>query len=139
MQYTDVIPIGGVYFKYNQFSENNNTYFQAVEETSATTRISSISLSSLAVSSDNMLSDDVYTNGIWQNPYEISNVFALAPIANSHNKLYFKLIFPSLLFLNNYTNEINMLEVKFSDEENFRTVNYGQLMSVNYPKIYLET
>lgn len=134
MQYTDVLPIGGVYFKYNQFSESNNSYFQAVEETSATARISSISSSSLAVSSDNMLSD-VYTNGIWQNPYEISNVFALAPIANSHNKLNFKVIFPSSLFLSNYANEINMLEVKFSDEENFRTVNYGQLMDVNYPAI----
>ncbi|SHJ25762.1 Lecithin:cholesterol acyltransferase [Cruoricaptor ignavus] len=134
-QATDLLPVGGVYYRYNQFSESNNAYFQATAKTaSATGRIANISTSTLTVSPNNVVTD-VYTNRVWQNPYEISDVFAMAPIANSHNKLNFNVVFAQSLFQSNYDNEISKLEVKFSDNEAFKTVNYGQLMNVYYPAI----
>lgn len=134
-QSTDLLPIGGIYYRYNQFSESNNAYFQTTAKTTSPTgRIANISTSTLTVSPNNTITD-VYTNGVWQNPYEVSNVFAMAPIANSHNKLNFNVVFAQSLFQSNYANEISKLEVKFSENEEFKTVNYGQLMNVNYPAI----
>lgn len=56
----------------------------------------------------------------------------MAPIANSHNKLHFNVVFPPTLFLSNYNTEISTLEVKFSDVSNFQTVTLGQLVPVSY-------
>ncbi|ASE61676.1 Por secretion system C-terminal sorting domain [Chryseobacterium gleum] len=131
-QTIDLLPIGGTYFKYNQFSESNQLAFQNMAPNLPTDRLNNISTGSLTLTPQNKILD-VYVNNVWQDPYEINKVFAMAPIANSHNKLHFNVVFPPTLFLSNYTSEISILEVKFSDATNFQTVTLGQMIPVSYP------
>lgn len=131
-QTIDLLPIGGTYFKYNQFSESNQLAFQNMALNLPTDRLNNISTGSLTLTPQNKILD-VYVNNVWQDPYEINKVFAMAPIANSHNKLHFNVVFPPTLFLSNYTSEISILEVKFSDATNFQTVTLGQMIPVSYP------
>ncbi|SDE66322.1 hypothetical protein [Riemerella columbipharyngis] len=132
-QSIDILPVAGVYYKYNKFSESNNDQF-LIKSKSSENRTANVSTRTLTITSDKTVKD-LYVNGVWQNPYEIEKVFAMAPIANSHNKLKFKVTFPEELFQSNYANEISKLEVKFSDNENFKTVNAEQPMLVSYPAI----
>lgn len=133
-QATDVLPVAGVYFKYNSFSEANNMYFQTLHISPMRRRMADISTSTLSITPNNQIRD-VYTNGVWQNPYDTHTVFAMAPIANSHNKLNFKIIFPQDLFQSNDGNKIAELAVKFSENDTFKVVQYGQEMTVNYPAV----
>lgn len=134
-QAMDCLPIGGVYYQYNRFSEDNLHQLQTMATASTgNIRTTNISTASLTVTPDNTITD-LYTNGVWQNPYEIDKVFAMAPIANTHNKLNFSVVFPQNVFLSNEASEISNLEVKFADHENFKTVNFGQPIPVNYPSI----
>ena len=130
-QTIDLIPIGGLYFKYNQISETNQTAFKNMASSFVDGRTSDISTSTLTINPQNKIID-VYTNGIWQNPYDINKTFAMAPIANSHNKLNFNVVFPPTLFLSNFSNDILQVQVKFSDTENFQTVTFGQMIPVHY-------
>ncbi|VDH03264.1 hypothetical protein [Bergeyella zoohelcum] len=132
-QTTDVLPVAGVYFRYNELSEANHWYFKN-QQLSPVGRTADISTTTLSISPDNQLRD-VYANGVWQNPYDIHTVFAMAPIANSHNKLNFKVIFPQDLFQSNDGNKIAELAVKFSENDTFKVVQYGQEMTVNYPAV----
>ncbi|MDP9955108.1 hypothetical protein J2X97_000745 [Epilithonimonas hungarica] len=131
-QTIDLLPVGGTYFKYNQFSESNQTAFKNMAPNLPTERSTNISTGSLTLTPQNKILD-VYVNNVWQDPYEINKVFAMAPIANNHNKLHFNVVFPPTLFLSNYNSEISNLEVRFSDAANFQTVTLGQMISVSYP------
>ena len=130
-QTIDLIPVAGSYFKYNQFSEVNQMAFKNMSSSFVDGRTSDIATSSLTITPQNKIID-VYTNGVWQNPYEINKVFAMAPIAGNHNKLNFNIVFPPTLFLSNFSSEVSQLQVKFSDTENFQTVTFGQLIPVHY-------
>lgn len=130
-QTIDLIPVAGLYFKYNAFSESNQVAFQNMAANLPAARSSNISTSSLTITPENNIVD-VFLNGVWQNPYEINKLFAMAPIANSQNKLHFNVVFPTSLFLSNYSSEVSKLEVKFSDSENYQQVTLGQNITVNY-------
>ena len=133
-QTIDLITVAGVYFKYNQFSESNQNAFKSMASSFTDNRTSNITTSSLAITPQNKIVD-VYSNGIWQNPYDINKVFAMAPIAGSHNKMHFNVVFPSTLFVSNYNSEISSLEVKFSDSSSFQTITMGQIIPVSYPAV----
>jgi len=133
-QTIDLITVAGVYFKYNQFSESNQNAFKSMASSFTDNRTSNITTSSLAISAQNKIMDG-YSNGIWQNPYDINKVFAMAPIAGSHNKMLFNVVFPSTLFVSNYNSEISSLEVKFSDSSSFQTITMGQIIPVSYPAV----
>ncbi|QIG88535.1 hypothetical protein G6R40_02155 [Chryseobacterium sp. POL2] len=130
-QTIDLIPISGAYFRYNQFSESNQTAFRNMASSIANPRTIDITIGSLTLTPQNKIKD-VYTNGVWQNPYEINNVFAMAPIAGNHNKLNFNVVFPPTLFLSNFSSEVSKMEVKFSDTDSFQLVAFGQMMPVHY-------
>ncbi|MGV4413205.1 alpha/beta hydrolase [Chryseobacterium sp. T1] len=133
-QTVDLITVAGMYFKYNQFSESNQNAFKNMASSFTTNRTANVGTSSLAITPQNKIVD-VYSNGIWQNPYDINNVFAMSPITNSHNKLHFNVVFPATLFVSNYGSQVSSLEVKFSDNSNFQAIKMDQLISVNYPAI----
>lgn len=133
-QAPDLIPIGGEYFKYNQFSQSNQTAFQNMAPNLPTQRTTDISTGSLIITPQNKILD-VYTNGVWQNPYDTNKLFAMAPIYNGHNKLNFNVIFPSNLFLSNYGGEVSTLEVKFSESENYQLITMDQIIPVSYISI----
>lgn len=130
-QTIDLLPIGGVYFKYNEISESNQTAFKNRASEFIEERTIDISTSSLTITPQNKIVD-VYNNGVWQNPYEIKRVFAMSPIAGAHNKLNFNVVFPPTLFLSNFSGEVSQMEVKFSDSQNFQTVTFGQMIPVHY-------
>lgn len=62
-QTIDLIPVAGVYFKYNQFSESNQNTFKSMTSMFTEDRTNTISTSSLAITPQNKIVD-VYTNGI---------------------------------------------------------------------------
>ena len=130
-QTIDLLPVGGSYFKYNEISESNQMAFKNRASEFIEGRTTNISTSSLTITPQNKIID-VYSNGVWQNPYDINKVFAMAPIAGNHNKLNFNVVFPPTLFLSNFSSEISQMEVKFSDTENFQTVAFGQIIPVHY-------
>lgn len=130
-QTIDLLPIGGAYFKYNEISESNQIAFKNRAPEFIEGRTTNISTSSLTITSQNKIID-VYANEVWQNPYDINKVFAMAPIAGHHNKLNFNVVFPPTLFLSNFSGEVSQMEVKFSDSQNFQTVTFGQMIPVHY-------
>lgn len=108
----NIITIGGLYFKYAKFKDDAQT--------------------SGKVNVINNKLYDVYTNGIWQNPYEEKNTFILAPSINSYKGLNFQVELPQDIFLSNYPSQIQSIDVDFQDGQGYRTVNYNQTINVNY-------
>ncbi|MBL87758.1 MAG: hypothetical protein CMO82_14030 [Winogradskyella sp.] len=107
-----VITLGGLYFKYAKFKDNAKT--------------------SGKINVTNNKIYDVYTNGIWQNPYEEKSTFILAPSINSYKGLNFQVKLPQDIFLSNYPSQIQSIAVDFQDGQGYRTVNYNQIINVSY-------
>jgi hypothetical protein len=77
-----LITIGGLYFKYAKFKDNART--------------------SGKVNVVNNKLYDVYTNGVWQNPYDNKRTFMLAPSINYYKGLNLQVKLPQDIFLSNY-------------------------------------
>lgn len=75
---------------------------------------------------------DVYTNGVWQNPYEDKSTFIIAPSINKYKGLDLKVKLPQDIFLSNYPAEIQSVAVNFGDGLGYRAINYNQSLNVNY-------
>lgn len=107
----DVVTLSGVYFKYSHF--NANAYPSKLNY------------------SNNKFSDK-YINGVWQNPYNEKQVFAITPPIGKHKGLNFNVKLPANLFLSNYPSNIQSIQINFGDGLGYRTVTYGQLLNVSY-------
>ncbi|WP_223605692.1 T9SS type A sorting domain-containing protein [Chryseobacterium sp. OSA05B] len=118
-QQMDIIPLGGVFYKYSQFS-------QATQQNAQNTG----DPGTLTVTNGTV--QDKYVNGVWQNPYEEKYVLALSPSVSSHNKLNFKIKLPNNLFLTNQTSQIQKIEYKLSDQLPYEILPYNQLINVSY-------
>lgn len=118
-QQPDVIPLGGLYYKYAQFSEltQQNARNTGNPETVFIT---------------NGKIEDKYINGIWINPYEEKEVFAIAPSVNSFNKFNFKIALPDHLFLSNQAAHIQKIEYKLEDNRPYQILPQNQIIDVAY-------
>jgi hypothetical protein len=106
-----VITLSGQYFKYNRFADN--AYPSKVNY------------------SNNQFSDR-FIRGVWQNPYEDKQLFAMSPAISQYKGLTFQVKLPSNLFLTNYPATVQNIQVDFSDGLGYRTVTYDQLVNVTY-------
>ena len=118
-QSIDIIPLGGVFFKYAQFSEVTQQNAQNTGDPGT-----------LTVTDGKLY--DKYINGVWQNPYEEKQIFALTPALSSFNKFNFKIKLPNSLFLSNQSSQILKIEYKLSDNQSYQLLPYNQLIDVNY-------
>jgi len=119
------IVLSGVHFKYGKFADD--------------------ALSNNKLTYSNGKFYDRYTNGVWQNPYEIKDVFAIASPVKVHKGLNVKVQLPSNLF---YTNHFNLtksqpnIQIDLNDGQGFRSLPMGQtnqVVEANYTTAGVKT
>ncbi|WES98176.1 T9SS type A sorting domain-containing protein [Chryseobacterium arthrosphaerae] len=118
-QAVNIIPLGGLFYEYSQFSAEAVNNAQTFGDPGI-------------VSIYNGKFRDKYRNGIWRNPYEQKSVFAIAPSINSHDKLAFKIKMPSNLFISNQSSLIQSIEYRLSDNAPYQLLVQDQLIDVSY-------
>lgn len=118
----DIIPIAGLYYKYAKISE------PVANEIKATGTSSAININGSYL-------EDKYTNGVWQNPYDIDISFAMSPRIQRFDKLNFNIVFPQELFQSNMLSEIQTIEFRISDNQPFQVINFNQAYPVNYSSL----
>ena len=106
-----VVTLSGLYFKYSKF--NDNAYPNKLNYT------------------NNQFSDK-FVSGVWQNPYDVKQLFVMAPAVNSYKDLSFQVKLPSNIFLTNDQASIQNIQIDFADGLGFRVVTPNQLVSVSY-------
>lgn len=90
-------------------------------------------LSTNLITVSNNVLYDRYVNGTWQNPYQISSVFAISPFVQSYEGLNQQIVLPANLFFGNQSGEISSLEIDAGDGLGFRTITMGTALYANYP------
>ncbi|RYG30837.1 MAG: hypothetical protein EOO01_36215, partial [Chitinophagaceae bacterium] len=75
---------------------------------------------------------DKYVSGVWQNPYESNQVFAIAPAISNYKNLSFTVLLRSDLWMTNNAANITGFSVDFADGLGFRTLTLGTPLSVSY-------
>lgn len=118
-QELDVIPLGGVLYKYAKFSDATNHNAQNSGDPGT-------------VSILNNQIYDKYVNGIWQNPYQENFVFAVSPAVASSNKFKFKIYLPANLFITNQDSQIQQIEYRLAENEPYKILSKDQFINVNY-------
>ncbi|MDO5616298.1 MAG: T9SS type A sorting domain-containing protein [Cruoricaptor ignavus] len=129
-QIPNVLPIGGVFYKYARYSDDNlNTFSDSsFQSTNAVKESSSLRLRA----TDNKVLDK-YVNGEWQNPYVTDWALAMAPSHNTFNKLKFQIVLPKEIFLSNNESIIKNVELRLSDNQNYISLPKDKLLDVVYP------
>jgi len=110
-----VITLGGLFYQYSSFLPN------------------AVSSNLITVSNNQIY--DKFINGVWQNPYQINNVFALsAPLDmyNSNGTYAVQAILPSSLWLTNSASLVSNLQADFADGLGFRTLTKDQTLNLSY-------
>ncbi len=108
----EVITLSGLLFKYNAIDPNAqaNGKMQTV----------------------NGRLKDVYTNGVWQNPYQEFTTLAISPSAISYKLTYCKVVLPANLWLTNMGSQASSIQMDAGDGLGYRTVTMGTQISLNY-------
>ena len=106
---TGIIVLSGQFFKYSQFEKNAYP-------------------DRLNYDKDHF--SDKFVENEWQNPYEEKELFTIAPPINSYKGFNFQVKLPQDLFLSNYLDELQSVEIDFSDGNGFRTVRFDELIEV---------
>lgn len=112
----EYIALSGLYFKYAQFSKDAYP-------------------SKIKVNVKDSTFSDKYSNGVWQNPYQESEVFAIAPPLYVYKGLKMKVKLPKSIFYSNDRQGVQKIEVDFSDGQGFRDFPYDKLLDVKYGKL----
>jgi hypothetical protein len=110
-----VITLGGVFYQYASFLNN--------------------AVSSNLITVTNNQIYDKFVNGVWQNPYQINNVFALSSpldLYNSSGKYAVQAVLPSSLWLTNSNSLVSSLQADFADGLGFRTLTKDQTYNLSY-------
>lgn len=118
-QAVNVIPLGGLFYEYSQFSSQTVANAQNFGDPGNVSLVGGKIV-------------DKYVNGVWSNPYEQKKVFAISPSINSHDKLSFKIRMDDNLFLSNQTSLIQSIDYKLSDTAPYQPLVQNQLIDVNY-------
>ena len=105
------IVLSGLYYKYNEFKPDapNNT---------------------ITITNNKLY--DKYVNGVWQNPYDEKQVFAITSPIVKYNSLTMQVQLPSSLWYTNQSTSIQSLAIDFNDGLGYQTTTFGQLKTVTY-------
>lgn len=106
------IAVGGLYFKYVQIS---NTAL-------VTNKITKI---------NNVLYNK-FINGVFQNPYQEFQTFAMSPAIKSFDGLSMQVKIPATLFYSNYQNLVQNIQIDFGNGAGYVAVPFDQNIGVNY-------
>ncbi|MDR2234835.1 MAG: T9SS type A sorting domain-containing protein [Chryseobacterium sp.] len=82
---------------------------------------------------ENQQFKDVYRNGVWQNPYQEDEIFALTAPINQMNSLKFNVVLPKELLLGNGTEEIQTITADFGGGNPQQILRLNEPVTVNYP------
>ncbi|UOX34003.1 hypothetical protein LXD69_00465 [Flavobacterium sediminilitoris] len=105
------IVVSGLYYKYNQFKSNASPNFVTI--------------------TNNKLYDK-YVNGVWQNPYDEKQVFAVTTPLLKYNSLSMEVQLPSALWYTNQSSSVQSIAVDFNDGLGYQTLAFGQIKTVSY-------
>lgn len=110
-----VITIGGLYFKYSQFLPD------------------AVAMNKLTYSNGKFY--DKFIRGVWQNPYQEMQTFAMSPIARGYEGKNITIKIPTNTFYSNYQNMVQKIEIDFDNGNGYITVPFNQNVSVVYQNI----
>jgi hypothetical protein len=113
----DKIVLSGLYYKYSQFKPNASPNYVTV--------------------TNNKLYDK-YVSGVWQNPYDEKQVFAIAAPIIKYNSLTMQVQLPSALWYTNQSAAVQSIDIDFGDGLGYQAMAFGQLKTVAYtqPGLY---
>lgn len=75
---------------------------------------------------------DKFIGGVWQNPYQEFQTFAMAPAISKYEGLNFKVKIPSDIFYSNYQNLVQSIQIDFDNGLGFVTVPFNQNIDLSY-------
>jgi hypothetical protein len=107
------IVLTGLFYRYSKFNDN------AVQNNQIT------------VSSNKVY--DKYISGVWQNPYEVKTAFAISPTAAVYSGRSQQILLPSSLWFTNDGTTVSSIQIDAGDGLGYRSLTYGQALTVNYP------
>lgn len=105
------IVLSGLYYKYNQFKTNASPNY-------------------LTITNNKFY--DKYVNGVWQNPYDEKQVFAMASPILKFNKLTMQVQLPTALWYTNQSSSVHSIAIDFGDGLGYQTITLGQLKTVSF-------
>lgn len=105
------IVLSGLYYKYSEFKPDapNNT---------------------ITITNGKLY--DKYINGVWQNPYNEKQVFAIATPITTYKSLSMQVQLPSSLWYTNQSSSVQSIAIDFNDGSGYQTTTFGQLKTVTY-------
>ena len=106
------ITLSGLYYKYNAFIND------------------AINLGK--VNYVNNQFQDKFVSGVWQNPYQEFQAFAMAPAITKYEGLSFTVKIPSTIFYSNYQSLVQSIQIDFGNGAGYITVPFNQNVTVNY-------
>ena len=106
------ITVSGLYYKYNAFIND------------------AINLGK--VNFVNNQFQDKFVSGVWQNPYQEFQAFAMAPAITKYEGLSFTVKIPSTIFYSNYQSLVQSIQIDFGNGAGYITVPFNQNVTVNY-------
>ena len=111
LRQTNKIVLSGLYYKYHEFKPNapNNT---------------------ITITNGKLY--DKFVGGIWQNPYDEKQVFAVTAPIVKYNSLSMQVQLPTALWYTNQASNVQSIEIDFNDGLGYQTVTFGQIKNVAY-------
>lgn len=106
------IALSGLYYKYNAFINN------------------AINLGK--VNYINNQFQDKFVGGVWQNPYQEFQAFAMAPAITKYEGLSLQVKIPSTIFYSNYQSLVQSIQIDFGNGAGYVNVAFNQNITVNY-------
>ena len=105
------IVLSGLYYKYNKIKDN--------------------AAPNLITSTNNKLYDK-FVNGVWQNPYDEKQVFAVASQIEKFNDLTVNVELPSTLWYTNQSSNVASIAIDFGNGLGYQNLGFGQVKTVTY-------
>lgn len=105
------IVLSGMYYKYNEFKPDAPN-------------------STITITNGKLY--DRFVNGVWQNPYNEKQVFAVASPIVKYNSLSMQVQLPSALWYTNQSINIQSIAIDFNNGLGYLSMTFGQLRTVNY-------
>lgn len=112
---TNYIAVGGLYFKYVQVADN------------------AVSTNKITVTNNKAY--DKFINGVWQNPYQEFQTFAMTPAIKQYEGLNLQVRVPSAIFYSNYQSLVQSIQIDFGNGAGYVSVPFNQNVPVNYTTV----
>ncbi|MFP9098786.1 T9SS type A sorting domain-containing protein [Flavobacterium sp. RHBU_24] len=111
------IVLSGLFYKYSRFKSNAVPGY-------------------LTVNNDKIY--DKYINGVWQNPYEEKEVFAIAAPIAAYNYLRMQVQLPAALWYTNQGTAVQSIAIDFADGRGYQAISLNQVKTITYsqPGLY---